>query len=172
MELYQAYLRLLVAFPLVVVLAYLGLRFFLARFAPVFGLGRRVQVLERAALNSRTFLYVVRVGDEYLLLGLTGSNIVLLKDLGPAWGRDFYAEPEAAGPGREQKKPSFALLLKELRGAGGDKDAEGKNWRSLLPFVKKRAGGEEEFASLTRNYKLRKVKEEDTPPGPSGQQGE
>ncbi|MEW5919734.1 MAG: flagellar biosynthetic protein FliO [Bacillota bacterium] len=166
MELYQAYLRLLLVFPLVIILAYFGLRFFLGRFAPAFGMGRRVQVLERTALNSRTFLYVVKVGDDYLLVGLTANNVVLLKDLGPGWGQDFYGELGNT-PLREEKPVSFAAILQCLRGgdkAGGWQKPGGESWRNLLSVTAKNtkimAGEREDFANLSRNYKLRKVKEE------------
>ena len=167
MELYQAALRLLLVFPLVIILTYFGLRFFLRRFAPAFGIGRRVQVLERSALNSRTFLYVVKVGDDYLLLGTTATTVVLLKDLGPHWGEDCYGDSEnrEMHPGGEY--PSFASLLQRLRGkkAEGWKISGGECWLKLLSFAgkktKKMENDKEEFDNLTRNYKLRKVKEEE-----------
>ena len=49
MELYYAYLRLLVAFPLVIALIYFGLRFLMPYFAPALGMGRRMKVVERLA---------------------------------------------------------------------------------------------------------------------------
>ena len=115
MELYQAYLKVLLVFPLILILAYCGLRFFLGRFAPALGMGRRLQVLERTALNSRTFLFVVKAGEEYLLIGTSANTVVLLKDLGRDWEKDYGGEKgETLWP--EQKRPlSFAPILQRLR---------------------------------------------------------
>lgn len=89
--LYDHYLRLLIAFPLVVILTYFCLRFFLPRFAPSLGMGRRIQVVERAALNNRTFLYIIKVGKDYLLLASTGGGVTLLKDLGTSLDNVFLS---------------------------------------------------------------------------------
>ena len=119
MELYKVYLRLLLVYPLIIVLAYFGLRFFLHRFAPAFGLGRRVQVLERTALNNRTFLFVVKVDEDYLLIGVSAYTIALLKELGPDWGKDFYDNKEGEPPAGEGRLPSFTALLQRLRDGKG-----------------------------------------------------
>ncbi len=167
MELYQAALRLLLVFPLVIILTYFGLRFFLKRFAPAFGMGRRVQVLERSALNSRTFIYVVKAGDDYLLVGTTANSVVLLKDLGPHWGEDYYGESENRESNPGDSYPSFASLLERVAGKkpGDWKSAGEERWLKLMSIMgkktKKKENDKEEFDNLTRNYKLRKVKEEE-----------
>ena len=166
MDLYHAALRLLLVFPLVIILTYFGLRFFLGRFAPAFGLGRRVQVLERSALNSRTFLYVVKVGDDYLLVGTTASTVVLLKDLGPNWGEDYCGDIENRDVQPGAANPSFASLLNRLGGkeSGVWKFSGHERWLKMLSIGRKKRNNleneKEEFDNLTRNFKLRKVKEE------------
>lgn len=161
MDLYLAYLRLFLVFPLVLILAYYGLRFFLSRFAPAFSMGRRVQVLERTALNSRTFLYVVKAGDDYLLVGLCNNNMILLKDLGPHWGRDFYAELLNAPLPGQGKPTSFNAVLERLRTGGGTRQKSIAGYlRNLLSVDAKKPNKEEDFANYNRNYKLRKLKEE------------
>ena len=85
MELFYAYLKLFVAFPAVMVLLYFTLRYLLPRFAPALGMGRRLRVIERLALNNRTFLYVVNLDKQYLLLAATPHTVTLLKDLGEDW---------------------------------------------------------------------------------------
>lgn len=96
MELNAAYLRFFVVFPLVMILAYFGLRIFLFRYTPLLGRGRRIQVLERMTLHSRAYLYVVRVGEDYLLLAALPGSISLLKDLGPDWDAGYLQQE--AGP--------------------------------------------------------------------------
>ena len=131
MELYAAYLRFFVAFPLVMILAWFGLRFLLPRFAPMLGMGRRIQVLERVALHSRAYLYVVKVGEDYLLLAAAPGSVTLLKDLGPDWAENsllqetgLYGSQEAGifNPG------SFASLL-EL-------GYKGNNWKGPVTRLK------------------------------------
>ncbi len=168
MEVYQAALRLLLVFPLVIILTYFGLRYFLGRFAPAFGMGRRVQVLERSALNNRTFLYVVKVGDDYLLVGATVNSVVLLKDLGPHWGEDCYSDNQNPEPHPQGGYPSFASLMQRLqeKKLGAWKFFGSERWLKNKSIIRKKTNKmeneKEEFDILTRNYKLRKVKEEDT----------
>ncbi|HAA35147.1 MAG TPA: flagellar biosynthetic protein FliO [Firmicutes bacterium] len=113
MELYYAYLRLLVAFPLVIALIYFGLRFLMPYFAPAMGMGRRMKVVERLALSNRTFLYVVKVDGAYLLLAATPNAVTLLKELDEGWEESLQGGPETA---KIQQMPlSFAGILRELR---------------------------------------------------------
>lgn len=111
METYYAFLRLLVAFPLVLILAYFGVRFFLKRYGPAFSLGRRVQVIERVALDSRTYLYVVKVGDEYLLLSSGQGGVMLLKELGTELPEEQPLEREGAGGDLS----SFAGIMEQVK---------------------------------------------------------
>ncbi len=167
MDLYQATLRLLLVFPLVIILIFFGLRYFLKRFAPTFGIGRRVQVLERSALNSRTFIYVVKAGDDYLLVGTTANTVVLLKDLGPHWGENCYGDNEKGETHSGGEYPPFASLLQRLQGKtpGGPKFSGGELWLKIMSIIRKKTNKmedeKEEFDNLPRNYKLRKVKEEE-----------
>lgn len=120
MELYKAYLRLLVAFPLVILLAYFGLRFLLSRFAPDWSAGKKIRVVEKTALHPRAFLYVVQVGENYFLLAATQTSVTFIKDLGRAWADDSLAmetgdDPRSAEPSIRR---SFAGLLERLKGKG------------------------------------------------------
>ena len=100
MELYYAYLRLLIAFPLIIVLIYFVLRYLLPHCLPAWGAPRRIKVVERAPLTNRAFLYIVKVDDRYFLLAATINSITLLKELG------------------ENKEPSFAETLQQARAFG------------------------------------------------------
>ena len=113
MELYYAYLRLLVAFPLVIALIYFGLRFLMPYFAPAMGMGRRMKVVERLALSNRTFLYVVKVDGAYLLLAATPNAVTLLKELGEGWEESLHGVPETAEI--QQMPLSFAGILRGIR---------------------------------------------------------
>lgn len=112
MDFYFAYLRLFLAFPLVILLIYLCFRYVIPRFAPALGMGGSVQVMERVVLNTRTTLFVVRVGDEYLLLASSANGVTLLKVLEEGYS-DKYA---GAGPENKQNNDlNFAGFLNQLK---------------------------------------------------------
>ena len=92
METYIVYLKFLVVFPLIIVSIYFCLRSFLARFGSFYGVGRQVKVMERVALGARINLYVVKVGNGYLLLASTPNGVTLIKDLGEKWWESDYGE--------------------------------------------------------------------------------
>lgn len=112
MELYKAYLRLLVAFPLVIILAYYGLRYLMQYFGPALSPGRKVQVVERTALQVRTFLYVVRVGREYLLIGSSPAGVSLIKELGEKWEEEGSFNERFS---RAKEPPGFSQLLEGIK---------------------------------------------------------
>lgn len=116
------YLRLLVALPLVLLLAYYGLRYLLKSFGPAFQMGRRVQVVERTALNARTFLYVIRVGNSYLLVSSSPSGVNLLKDLGDNWEEEYPLE--LAGQTAGEESLTFAGLLSRIKERKNRQDGE------------------------------------------------
>ena len=83
MEIYWAYLRVFLALPLVIVLLFFFFRFLKAHSSSLLGSGGRIKVLERVPLGGKAFLYVVRVGEEYLLFSGNGSELKLVKMLPP-----------------------------------------------------------------------------------------
>lgn len=114
MELVYAYLRLLVAFPLVIALIYFGLRFLVPYFAPSLGRESRLKIVERLPLNNRAFIYVVSVDEHYFLLAATPNAVTLLKDLGEEWEKSRPETPEKV---QMQRKPfPFAETLRKLSG--------------------------------------------------------
>lgn len=120
MDLYGAYLRFFVFFPLVMLLAYFGLRFLLPRYAPLLGAGRKIQVLEKVALHSRACLYVVRAGENYLLLAVVPGNVTLLKDLGPDWAASYMQQETGSVDSEGPEALSFTGLWKRLRDKGNN----------------------------------------------------
>ncbi len=112
MDLFYAYLKLLVAFPIVIILLYFVLRYLLPRFAPALGMGRRLKVVERLALSNRTFLYVVSLDKQYLLLAATPNTVTLIKDLGEEW-EDPLQELSETGKIPQEPLP-FAGILNNI----------------------------------------------------------
>ncbi len=85
MDLYNAYLRLFIYFPLVLFLIYFFLRILLRRLGPSLSIESRISIVERVMISPRVFLLVVRVGDEYFLLSSSATGVTLLKELGSNW---------------------------------------------------------------------------------------
>ena len=112
MDLYLAYLRLFLAFPLVLLLIFLCFRYIIPRFAPALGMGGSVQVVERVVLNARTTLFVVRAGDEYLLLASSANGVTLLKVLEEGSSAKYVG---AALENNQQDNRSFAGFLSQFR---------------------------------------------------------
>ncbi|MEA4992495.1 MAG: flagellar biosynthetic protein FliO [Oscillibacter sp.] len=101
-----ALLGMLAAVLGVLVLAWLFTRY-LARRAPGLGgllPGRsgKLRLLERMPLGREQFLAVVQAGEIYLLLGVTGSGVSLLRELSAeeaaAWDSEAQAASPPAGP--------------------------------------------------------------------------
>lgn len=99
-----ALLGMLAAVVAVLVLAWLFTRYLAGRTPGMtrFFQGRdgKLRLLERLPLGREQYLAVIQTGETYLLLGVTGSQISLLRELSAqeaeAW--DHRAEAPSAGP--------------------------------------------------------------------------
>jgi len=105
-------LQSLIALLLVCVLAWWVLRW-MARHSPTLpgSAGRAVHVVERTVLDARTALYVVRVGERWLLLGVAERALTLLAELRPEDLPTDLRDPRGSAPG-----PRFADILARVRG--------------------------------------------------------
>ncbi|MBO8137502.1 MAG: flagellar biosynthetic protein FliO [Desulfotomaculum sp.] len=81
-EILFAFIRTLIALPLVLLLAYLVIRYGLARRGPVQanGTGRRMRVIEQLPLGSKGVLNLVEVGGKYYLLAQSENGFTLVKE--------------------------------------------------------------------------------------------
>lgn len=80
-EMVKAFVRMAVALPLVVVLAYLAVRYGLARQPFVVARGRRMRVLEQVPLGPKAFLVLVQVGRTYYLLACCEGPVTVIKEM-------------------------------------------------------------------------------------------
>jgi flagellar biogenesis protein FliO len=94
-NLWEAWIRIIVCLPFVGLLAYLLIKFGVARnYCRTKG---NLRLLEQVVLQPKSTLNIVRVGEEYLLFSATEKEIVLIKKL------ENYRESEA---------PDFQYYLK------------------------------------------------------------
>lgn len=111
-------LKTLVVLGIVVALVYLSLNFGLRKLMGIKGLGpgvsRAVTVLERIPLDPRRTLFLVKVGDEYLLLGGGENSVNLLTHLDREKLEAFL---KAAGPASASLSPFLKKLLSRESGA-------------------------------------------------------
>ena len=76
----SSFLRLFVALPVVILLAYISLKFGNKYFKKMNN-GKLLNVVETVPVYSKAAISVVKIGEEYHVLGVTEANIVDLKTL-------------------------------------------------------------------------------------------
>jgi flagellar biosynthetic protein FliO len=111
-SLFPSYLRLLVFFPLVILLIFVVMRFVLWRIAPANQRGSRIYVVERTMIASKTLLLVVKVGDEYILLSAGTNGVTFLKELGRNWEEEPWPPSE---DGSSNKPMKFEDIYNSIR---------------------------------------------------------
>ncbi|PKM81943.1 MAG: flagellar biosynthetic protein FliO [Firmicutes bacterium HGW-Firmicutes-13] len=118
MEYFALFMKMMLALALVLALAYFSLKLGFPRLYPAgFSRERNMAVVERLALTPKAWLYIVKVGEELLLMGVDGTNITYLKELPPELAQrlDFT----------EQGPADFRELLKlKLKKEGERKSDE------------------------------------------------
>ena len=98
---------MLTAVVVILLLAWLFTRYLAGRTPGAMRFSRnrdgRLQLLERMPLGREQYLAVVRAGETYLLLGVTGSQITLLRELSAeeasAWTEEETGVSPDGGPG-------------------------------------------------------------------------
>lgn len=75
-----SFFRLLLALPLVIGLAYLSLRIG-KKYMHAMGQGKTVKVIEAAPLTGKAYVSIVKVGREYMALGVAEGSVRVLKTL-------------------------------------------------------------------------------------------
>jgi flagellar biosynthetic protein FliO len=115
-SLFPSYLRLLVFFPLVILLIFVVLRFIFQRITPANQRGSRIYVVERAMIASKTLLLVVKVGDEYILLSSGTNGVTFLKELGRDWEEAPWPPEEGSGNKFMKFEDVFTSIRNKLSG--------------------------------------------------------
>jgi flagellar biosynthetic protein FliO len=76
----EAVLRLIFFLPLVVLLAYVSLKYGLGKLQKN-TLNSQLQIVDRLSLGPKSGLFVIKVAEQYLLLAVTEQHIEILKEL-------------------------------------------------------------------------------------------
>ncbi|MEG6617319.1 flagellar biosynthetic protein FliO [Peptococcaceae bacterium 1198_IL3148] len=127
-EILFAFIRVIIALPLVLALAYVAIKYGLARRGLVKGQqgGRRMRVVEQMPLGPKGLLSLVEVGDKYFLLAHAETGITVVKEY------DTLPEPLADNTVAEGL-PDFRQLLKfklkQQQHVSHQDTAEGENGR-------------------------------------------
>ncbi|MBZ4686949.1 MAG: flagellar protein FliO/FliZ [Clostridia bacterium] len=104
---WEAFLRVIIFLPLVAGLAYLVIKFGLTKKYLRYQ-GKNLKVIDQIALTPKATLNIVKVGDDYLLIGATENEITLLKEV------EYHQEGDL-----EEEQPGFADFLKRFKKGGG-----------------------------------------------------
>lgn len=86
----KSLIQLFIGLPLVIVLAYISLRL-TNKYMRKMTTGRFLQVGETVQVFNRSAVSVVRIGEEYHVLGVTDAQVTTLKILDEAEARAFEA---------------------------------------------------------------------------------
>lgn len=105
---WESLVRILLFLPLVLVLAYLMIKFGLSR-SLIRQQGRHLKVIDQVALSPKATINVVKVADKYYLIGATENQIVYLKEI------DTYPEED-----KRETSHRFVEVLKKFKGGEGD----------------------------------------------------
>lgn len=107
---------MLIALPIVLLLAYASLKLG-KNYMSNLGKGRNIKVLETVPISNKSFVSVVKIGNQFMVLGISEHNVNLLKMLTNDEIKEFNAEQaENANRNRYLIKRSQINKLKSLLG--------------------------------------------------------
>jgi flagellar biogenesis protein FliO len=128
-------LRILVSLGLVLLLAYWSLRVLLPRLQMSRGgLGGSMRILDRLPLGMRSYLCVVKVGEQIFLISVSPGTVQYLAELPSDGIGKMGADPPAP--------PNFSEILQSSRGAA--ENAWGHVLERASLFKEKKRGSSHE----------------------------
>lgn len=81
-QIFWSFVKLLISLPVVLALAYFGIKIVLAN--KKFGFAnsaKQMKLIEQLALGPKTVLSIVKIGEDYYLVGSQDNSVNLLKEL-------------------------------------------------------------------------------------------
>lgn len=86
-------IKLLLALPAVILLAYISLRLS-NKYLYGQNQSKAIQVLERVPIHNKQFLCIVKIFDSYMVMGVSENNIQTIKNLSREEVEDYLANRE------------------------------------------------------------------------------
>ncbi len=113
-----AVLRMAIVLPLVLLVAYLSIKYGFMQNNRFFS-GGNIRILEQVSLGHKAKICIVRVGEQYYLMGCSEQQVTLLKEL------DDYQEMPKTHQNIKNPWQELNSWLKHRRTAGkGNNDYE------------------------------------------------
>lgn len=73
-------LKLILALPVVILLAYISLRL-TNKYMRTHNQGKNIQIMERTPINNKASICVVRIGEEFMVVGISENSFQVFKTL-------------------------------------------------------------------------------------------
>lgn len=81
LNIWLTFVKLIVALPLVLILVVVVLRYGTSEYRSRSRTGLAMQVVDRVSLNARTAVYVLKVQEQYYVIGSQDNHMILLDKL-------------------------------------------------------------------------------------------
>ena len=79
-SIFLSIVKLFVALPVVLILAYISLKLG-NNYMLKASMGRNMKIVERISLSNKSSLNIIKVGEKYYLIGASENNTQILKEL-------------------------------------------------------------------------------------------
>ena len=86
-------LKLIIALPVVILLAYISLRL-TNQYLKKYNQGKNIQVLERTPIHNKASICLVRIGEEFMVVGINENAFQVIKTLKQEEVKDFISVDE------------------------------------------------------------------------------
>lgn len=96
-------LKLIIALPVVILLAYISLRL-TNQYLTKHNQGKNIEVLERAPIHNKASICLVRIGEEFMVVGVSENAFQLLKTVPADQVKEFVGGEESLSLGEAFRK--------------------------------------------------------------------
>lgn len=79
-SIFWSFFKLILALPAVLLLVYISFKF-QNQYLSKINQGKNIQIIEKVPLHNKSFLCVVKIGKDYMALGVTENKIEVIKTL-------------------------------------------------------------------------------------------
>ena len=86
-------LKILIALPIVILLAYISLRLS-NKYLYKQNQSKGIQILERIPLHNKQFICIIKIFDTYMVMGISENNMQTIKTLNPEEVEEYMAQKD------------------------------------------------------------------------------